>query len=130
MATGFMATDPRLKELLPDLTRRIMQTYGEEKNIHHLGHCPLPNYDAVIGCCEDLKEILYPGFRRREGLHMGNVLYHVGDLIDGLHDKLTQQIGRALRHDAGATRMCSDPQDFEALGQAKAVQFLEELPNV
>ena len=27
--------------------------------------------------------------------------YHVGDLIDGLHDKLTTQIARALRHDAG-----------------------------
>ncbi len=30
---------------------------------------------------------------------MGNVEYHVGDLIDRLHDKLTQQIGRALRHE-------------------------------
>jgi serine O-acetyltransferase len=51
-------------------------------------------------------------------------------LIDGLHDKLTQQIGRALRHDAGATKMCDNAQDFEALGQAKAVQFLEELPRI
>jgi serine O-acetyltransferase len=125
-----MATDPRLKELLPDLTARIVQTYTEEQNIHHLGHCPLPNYDAIISCCEDLKEILYPGFRRREGLHLGNVLYHVGDIIDGLHDKLTQQIGRALRHDAGATKMCDTDQDFEALGQAKAVQFLEQLPHL
>lgn len=125
-----MATDPRLKEMLPNLTQEIVKTYAREQNIHHLGHCPLPNYEAVISCCEDLKEILYPGFRRREGLHMGNVLYHVGDLIDGLHDKLTQQIGRALRHDARATKMCDNAQDFEALGQAKAVQFLEELPRI
>ena len=27
---------------------------------------------------------------------MGNVGYHVGDLIDSLHDRLTQQIARAL----------------------------------
>jgi serine O-acetyltransferase len=123
-----MATDLRLKELLPDLTKKIVQTYTELKHIHHLGHCPLPNSEAVMSCCEDLKEILYPGFRRREGLHMGNVLYHVGDLIDGLHDKLTQQIGRALRHDAGASNMCTDDRDFEALGQAKTIQFLEQLP--
>src|SRR4029077_12021688 len=125
-----MATDLRLKEQLPELTKRILQTYSEISSINHLGHCPLPNYDVIISCCEDLKEIIYPGFRRREGLHMGNVLYHVGDVIDSLHDKLTVQIGRALRHDAGASAMCTDDADFEALGQVKAVQFLEQLPEI
>jgi serine O-acetyltransferase len=125
-----MASDFRLKEQLPELTEKIVQTYTEIGSINHLGHCPLPNYEVIIGCCEDLKEILYPGFRRREGLHLGNVGYHVGDLIDRLHDKLTQQIGRALRHDAGATSMCHEDRDFEALGQAKAIQFLEQIPDV
>jgi serine O-acetyltransferase len=125
-----MASDFRLKEQLPELTQRIVQTYDEVCTINHLGHCPLPNYDVIIAACEDLKEIIYPGFRRREGLHAGNVMYHVGDLIDGLHDKLTVQIGRALRHDAGATEMCNEERDFEALGQAKAIQFLEQLPQI
>jgi NADH-quinone oxidoreductase subunit G len=89
-----MATDVRLKEQLPELTRRIVETYQDVPTIHYLGHCPLPNYDAIIAACEDLKEILYPGYRRRENLHLGNVTYHVGDLVDGLHDKLTKQIGR------------------------------------
>jgi len=125
-----MASDFRLKEQLPELTRRIVETYRAGGSINHLGHCPLPNYDVIIGCCEDLKEILYPGFRRREGLHMGNVLYHVGDLVDSLHDKLTMQIARALRHDAGASSMCSEDKDFEALGQTKAIQFLEQIPEL
>jgi serine O-acetyltransferase len=125
-----MASDFRLKEQLPELTKRIVQTYTDVSTINHLGHCPLPNYEVVIGACEDLKEVLYPGFRRREGLHLGNVTYHVGELIDSLHDKLTMQIGRALRHDAGATDMCHEDQDFEALGQEKAVRFLEQLPEL
>jgi serine O-acetyltransferase len=125
-----MASDFRLKEQLPELTRRIVETYQQAGSINHLGHCPLPNYDVIIACCEDLKEILYPGFRRREGLHMGNVLYHVGDLVDSLHDKLTMQIARALRHDAGASSMCSEDKDFEALGQTKAIQFLEQIPEL
>jgi serine O-acetyltransferase len=125
-----MASDFRLKEQLPELTQRIVQTYDEVCTINHLGHCPLPNYDLIIAACEDLKEIIYPGFRRREGLHAGNVMYHVGDLIDGLHDKLTVQIGRALRHDAGASDMCTEDRDFEALGQAKAIQFLEQIPQI
>ena len=125
-----MASDFRVKEQLPELTKRIVQTYTDVGTINHLGHCPLPNYDVIIGAIEDLKEILYPGYRRREGLHLGNVTYHVGDLIDGLHDKLTTQISRALRHEAGFTHDCPPDPDFEALGQAKTMLFLEELPEL
>ncbi len=126
-----MASDLRRKEQLPDLTKRIVETYTELPSISHLGHCPLPNYKVITSAIEDVKEILYPGYRRREGLHIGNVTYHVGDLIDGLHDKLTTQIARAMRHDAGFTHDCdTHDHDFEALGQAKAILFLEELPEL
>jgi hypothetical protein len=125
-----MASDVRLKEQLPELTGRIVQTYFDVGTINHLGHCPLPNYEAIVSVLEDLKEVIYPGYRRREGLHHGNVLYHVGDLIDGLHDKLTTQIGRALRHDARETVECGEEIDFEALGQAKAIEFLDQLPEL
>ncbi|MDZ4685351.1 MAG: serine acetyltransferase [Planctomycetaceae bacterium] len=128
-----MATDIRLKERLPDLTDRIVDTYHEMDTIHHLGHCPLPSVDAVVEIAQDLKEIIYPGYRKRQNLHFGNVVYHVGDLIDGLHDRLTQQIARALRHDFRRRhgKECGDATpDFEALGQEKAVQFLETLPQI
>jgi serine O-acetyltransferase len=127
-----MATDFRIKENLPVLTERIVDTYAEVGNISHLGYCPLPNYETIVEATEDLKEILYPGYRRRDGLHLGNVTYHVGDLIDRLHDTLTQQIARALRYEMSRNAPC-DPrqaQDFEGLGQAKAIAFLEQLPEL
>lgn len=128
-----MATDIRLKELLPELTDRIVDTYHDITTINHLGHCPLPSVDAVIEIAESLKEILYPGYRKRQNLHFGNVTYHVGDLIDALHDRLTQQIARALRHDYRRKNMlaCGELQpDFEAIGQEKTLKFLQRLPDV
>lgn len=129
-----MASDFRLKELLPELTDRIVETYQEISTIHHLGHCPLPSVDTVIDICQDLKEILYPGYRKRQSLHFGNVTYHVGDLIDSLHDRLTVQIARALRHDFRRKQVvrCGDDKelDFEALGQEKTLQFLQTLPAI
>ena len=126
-----MATDLLRKEQLPDLTARLVATYQDLATINHLGHCPLPSTEAVIDIAMDLKEVLFPGFRRRQNLHLGNVAYHVGDLIDGLHDKLTQQIARALRHDSqlrnADTLTC---RDFESEGQQKAIEFLEELPAI
>ncbi|RMF43744.1 MAG: serine acetyltransferase [Planctomycetota bacterium] len=128
-----MASDVRLKEQLPALTSKIVASYTPEDRINHLGHCPLPKYDVVVSILDDLKDIIYPGFRRREGLHIGNVMYHVGNLIDGLHDKLTTQIARALQHDdrvKNRSSDCTDSVDYEAKGQAIAIRFLEALPRI
>ncbi|MGL4552090.1 MAG: serine acetyltransferase, partial [Gemmataceae bacterium] len=83
-----MATDIRLKEALPEITEAVVATYIECSRTSHLGHRPLPSRDAVVEIIQDLLDILYPGIWRRQNLHMGNVEYHVGDLIDSLHDKL------------------------------------------
>lgn len=128
-----MASDVRLKEQLPQLTERIVRTYTEVPTINHLGHVPLPSYEEMISAVDDLREIIYPGFRRRTGLHFGNVVYHVGDLIDRLHDRLTTQIARALRHVERVTQgvnACLDEVDYEAKGQAMTIDFLERIPEI
>ncbi len=125
-----MASDFRLKEDLPQLTDRIVQTYKDIGTINHLGHCPLPRYDEIVSAIDDLKDIIYPGYRRREGLHLGNITYHVGDIVDSLHDRLTQQIGRALRHDSVVTDTVDCDDDFEAKGQAVAIDFLNRIPEL
>ena len=122
-----MAADLRVKEGLPEITEALVASYTECSRINHLGHEPLPNRDAVIDIVADLYEVIYPGFGRRQKLHIGNVEYYVGSVIDALHDKLTEQIARALRHD-----LCEESPhiDFEALAQAKTIQFLKRLPAV
>jgi serine O-acetyltransferase len=122
-----MATDIRLKESLPALTERIVETYEECGAIHHLGHSPLPSYAEVVEILKDLQEILYPGYGRRQNLHLGNVAYHVGDLIDSLHDRLTQQVARAFRHDC---RSIDLERDFEAEAQTLVLRFLESIPDL
>src|SRR3954470_17130100 len=122
-----MATDVRLKESLPALTDRIVETYEECGGVNHLGHSPLPSYKEVTDILLDLREILYPGYGRRQNLHMGNVAYHVGDLIDSLHDRLTQQVARALRHDCKAREL---EVDFEAEAQLIAIRLLESLTEL
>ena len=128
-----MASDFRLKDQLPELTKRIVATYTPDDGMNHLGHCPLPSYEAVVEVLVDLKDVLYPGYRRRVGLHAGNIEYHVGGLIDGLHDKLTTQIGRALQHDDRIRHNhgdCESQVDFDAKGQAMAIEFLKRIPRL
>jgi len=121
-----MATDIRLKESLPEITEALVASYTECRHINHLGHCPLPSREAIVDIVTDLIDILYPGFVRRQNLHIGNVEYHVGDVVDRLHDKLTNQIMRALRHESNETGQC----DYEAVAQHKTVEFLRGLPDL
>jgi serine O-acetyltransferase len=122
-----MAADLRVKEGLPEITESLVASYTECSRINHLGHQALPSREGVQEIVADLYEVIYPGFGRRQHLHIGNVEYYVGSLVDALHDKLTEQITRALRHD-----MCEESPhiDFEALAQGKAVEFLKRLPGV
>jgi len=126
-----MATDVRLKEALPEITEAVIATYTECNHTTHLGHKPLPSREAVVAILEDFLDILYPGIWRRQNLHMGNVEYHVGDVIDGLHDALIQQISRALRHEHDCLPEGDRPSvDFESLAQQKAVDLLRKLPDL
>jgi serine O-acetyltransferase len=122
-----VATDLRLKKSIPALTDRIVATYEECGAIHHLGHSPLPSYHEIVEILKDLREIFYPGFGRRQNLHMENVTFHVGDLMDSLHDRMTQQIARALRHDCRARGIGTD---FEERAQLMTINFLERIPGL
>ncbi len=115
------------KDALPAITGRIVETYEECGKIHHLGHSPLPSYREVVDILADLREILYPGYGRRQNLHMGNVAYHVGDLIDSLDNRLTQQIARAFRHHCKAV---DDEPDYEAKAQEITLRFLDTIPEL
>src|SRR3954469_7553545 len=122
-----MATDLRLKDSLPALTERIVETYEECGGLHHLGHSPLPSYREVVEILADLREILYPGYGRRQNLHLGNVAYRVGDLVDSLHDRLTQQIARAFRHDCRERDLETD---YETRAGEIVLRFLDTIPHL
>jgi len=126
-----MATDIQLKESLPEITEAVVASYADHPGICHLGHKPLPSREAVVEILRDLIDLLFPGYARRQNLHLGNVEYHVGDLLDRLHDKLTEQIARSIRHEQECqhAETCSSI-DIEALAQQKAVDSLRRVPDI
>ena len=129
-----MSQEESFKSRLPSLTNRIVETYQQISTINHLGHSALPSREAIIQILFDLTEILYPGYRRRQNLNLGNVVYHTGDLIDAIFDSLSEQITRALEHESRVSNPTTNAavvaKDFSALSQTKAFEFLETLPEI
>jgi serine O-acetyltransferase len=122
-----VATHTQWKEPLTDLTEALVSTYREGLGLHHLDQRPLPNREVVAGILQDLFDLLFPGFGRRQDLHSRNIEYYIGDMLDSLLDKLSQQIRRALRHGLGDSTTQSE---LEALAQAKSIAFLNRLPKL
>src|SRR5208283_643872 len=81
------------KDHLPELTEELIAAYTEGTEghcLHHLDRKPLPSREVVFNILTDLFDVLFPGFGRRQNLHMRNIEYYIGDLLDSLQDKLTQ----------------------------------------
>ena len=120
------------KSLLPHITEQIVASYKEGGRTHHLDHCPLPRYPVVIEVLEDLKEILYPGYRNRDCLRSSNVVYHVGGIIDRLYDRLVGLCERAICHGQASSDVCT-PEKRSAIEQTahqKAWAFLQQIPGI
>lgn len=127
-----MTLNIRPKGIVHEMTERIVQSYSDEGSIQHLDHCPLPNDETVQSILDDLREILFPGYRRRSRLHINNVLYHVGEMVDRLLERLTLQISRAWCHSQGQNFACSPEKrfEYEQWGKEKTVHFLNQLPEI
>jgi len=109
------------------VTELLVRSYSTCGMLHHLGHEPLPSREAVADILDDLREIVFPGYGRRQNLTVANIAFYIGGLVDALHGKLTEQIARGLRHDR-----CQDDADFDCENEArqKAGDLLRRLPHL
>lgn len=118
------------KQQLPGLTNQIIKNYEDLGTINHLDHTPLPQLDKIIEILNDFKEVLYPGYRRRQGLHGGNVSYYVGNLVDRIFNELSTQIARALQHEDVVFESRGEWNSYLEQGEQLTLKLLERLPEI
>lgn len=121
-----------LDETLPRLVARIVKSYQADDRTRHIDRKYLPSRDAIVGICDLLLELTYPGYHGRKGLTRYNISYHVGELLPRLWEQLTDQIFQCLCHEhetqcpdaADAARPCRDK------AAELATRFLERIPDL
>src|SRR5215468_11710651 len=114
------------RDQVREVTRELMQTFGAlQPKLEHFATTPLPDRASVITILDDLLEVIYPGYFGRKYVESSNIEYYVGDLLDSIYARLTQEIYRSVRPDCeNASEACD-----HCLGNAEeqSVQFLEKL---
>jgi serine O-acetyltransferase len=120
--------DHHSESLMKSLAGSLAQAFDECPGVAHLDRHPLPNREAVAGIVDDLQELLFPGFGRRQHLERSTLEFYLGDLTTRIHERLVEQVSRALQHDG------TDPdcrwEEFYRQGRTIAERFLARLPDV
>jgi serine O-acetyltransferase len=110
---SFVQEHLKNRDQIRHVTREVLQTFGTlQPKLEHLASTPLPNKASVIQILDDLLEVIYPGYFGRKYVESSNIEYHIGDLIDSVYSRLTQEIYRGVRNQCQiAADICEHCQD-------------------
>src|SRR5438552_9437496 len=112
------------------ITRDVMQTFGAlQPKLEHFATTPLPDKASVIKILDDLLEVAYPGYFGRKFVESSNIEYYVGDLLDSIYGRLTQEIYRSVRPDCANTTSDVCEHCYE-IAEEQSLMFLRKLPDL
>jgi serine O-acetyltransferase len=111
------------------ITSALIQTFGSHQpKLEHLRATPLPDKTSVVKIVDDLLEVIYPGYFGWKSVPKSNLERHIGDLMDSLYTRLTQEVYRSIRP---ACEINADVCDHcVRLAEDESLSFLEKLADL
>ncbi len=117
------------RDQIREITSKVLQTFGTlQPKLEHLASTPLPDKSAVIQVIDDLLAVVYPGYFGRKYVENSNIEYHIGDLIDSIYARLTQEIYRSIRPQCSASTDHCDHCHEQA--EDESLALLNKLPEL
>src|SRR6188474_2204275 len=82
---------------LGKITDAILQSYANCGGINHIDGANLPSKRALASICEDLLQILFPGFHDQEPIHSTHLRRVTAHRVYTIADRLKDEICKSLR---------------------------------
>jgi serine O-acetyltransferase len=88
----------------------------------------IPSKESVTEIIEDLKDLLFPGYYRKQEIHTYSLSYQIGSGVNRVFESLASQIARSIRHECRRLNsLCTRCLDR---GQQEALAFLRKVPQL
>jgi len=88
----------------------------------------MPSHSEIIEIIHQARRILFPGYFTTTRLHASNLEYYLGQETTELHERVTEQISMAIRHDCRRNeRACTN---CEEQSHHMGLAFIEALPRI
>ncbi len=107
---------------LREILRCILDSYRNTGGINNIDGLNLPSKRAMESVCEELLQILFPGFLDAEPVHSSDMERVIGYRLGAIADRLKHEICRALRTD--------NPDCSENRAEEITLEFLATIPEV
>jgi len=120
---------PDFKHEIPEVVNAILETCRTSKIIKKEFVVPLPSREEIARILEDLEAVIFPGYIGRQEIESENLVYYIGELVNRVYDKLSEQITRAVRYECrwevdGICHECIER------GHRETIAFLKKIPGL
>jgi serine O-acetyltransferase len=111
------------------ISQAVLESYGKlTPKLQHLEVTPLPDKNAIIRILDDILAVIYPGYFGGKPLEESNIDYYIGDLLDSIYTRLTEEVYRSVRP------QCELTEDFcshcHSIAEDQTLDLLQRLPDV
>ena len=113
---------------LPAVIEEIIGSITGERSISHFNSALIPSKESVIEILEELKDLLFPGYYRKQEIHTYSLSYQIGSGVNRVFENLSAQIARSIRHECRRLNsICTRCLDR---GQKEALAFLKKIAPI
>jgi serine O-acetyltransferase len=109
-----------MKSRLNGISEKILASYEAVGGLNNTDRHNLPSKRAVDSLCEQLLQVLFPGFHDERPIHKNELGETTRIRLEALAERLGGQIARSLR--------LSDPACTDERAEAALLEFLEKIP--
>ncbi len=107
---------------LGKITEAILSSYRVGGGMNNIDGSNLPSKRAIATICEDLLQILFPGFHDQEPIHSAHLRRVTAHRIYSVAERLMEEVCKSLR--------LREPGCPQANAEKLVFQFLEAIPGV
>ncbi len=111
-----------MERALQSITRQILTSYGEVGGLNNTDGHNLPSKRALHQICEQLLQVLFPGFHDEKPIHKSELGDITEERLRAVATRLEDQIAKSLR--------VVDPKCPKAQARDVLKRFLEALPGI
>jgi serine O-acetyltransferase len=101
----------------------LLRSYSTEGGINHLDGTNLPSRRTIAAICEDLLQLLFPGYYDTAPIHSQDLPRLTRERVASISQRIAAEISKSLR-------VVQTPESPDAVAAAHTEQFISALPRV
>ena len=107
-----------------EIVQSLMASYHEAGGINHVDCGNLPSKHAIASLCEDLLQLLFPGFYAEEAVSSAELELLTNELVAEIRNRLNTEVRRSLRLKP------EPPSDLDGEVVALVCRMMMQLPEI